>query len=272
MTLWSLRDAARALKGRVLGDDSVAPSSLDLDTRTLRPGACFVALRAERDGHDFAAQAAAQGAAALLVDHELGLPLPQLVVRDTLAALQDWGRLRLEQVRPAQVFGVTGSVGKTTTKELLASALGAWKTPGNRNNTLGVPQALATLPAGEAAAVLEMGMSFAGEIDTLCRIAPLDFGLITCVGTAHLENFPDGQEGIARAKGELVAGLLPGGTWVHLAADPCAAGSPSRAGPTAPARCGWASGRSTGGATPPPWGRRASASCCASLRAPSRSA
>jgi UDP-N-acetylmuramoyl-tripeptide--D-alanyl-D-alanine ligase len=219
MTLWTLRDAAAALRGRVAGDDSVAPASLDLDSRTLQPGGCFVALRAERDGHEFAARAAERGAVALMVDHELEGSLPQLVVRDTLAALQEWGRLRLEQARPRQVFAVTGSVGKTTTKELLAAATGAWRTPGNRNNTLGVPQALATLPEGLDTAVLEMGMSFAGEIDTLCRIAPPDFGLITCIGSAHLENFPDGEEGIARAKGELVAGLRAGGTWVHLGSD-----------------------------------------------------
>lgn len=220
MPLWTLDDAARALQGRVLGDGGVRPSGLSLDGRTLVPGEAFVALRADRDGHDFAAQAVQKGAAALLVDHQLDLPVPQLVVRDTLEALQSWGRLRLEQVRPAAVFGVTGSVGKTSTKELLAAAVQGWRTPGNRNNTLGLPEALAGLPDGETAAVLEMGMSYPGEIETLVRIAPLDFGLITCVGTAHVENFPTGQEGIARAKGELVAGLRPGGTWVHLGSDP----------------------------------------------------
>jgi UDP-N-acetylmuramoyl-tripeptide--D-alanyl-D-alanine ligase len=110
-------------------------------------------------------------------------------------------------------------VGKTSTKELLAAATGAWKTPGNRNNTLGLPEALATLPAGEAAAVLEMGMSTPGEIRRLTEIAPPDFGLITNIGPAHLENFAEGQQGIARAKGELVAGIRPGGAWTHLAQD-----------------------------------------------------
>jgi UDP-N-acetylmuramoyl-tripeptide--D-alanyl-D-alanine ligase len=219
MDLWSLDQAAQALKGTVQGDGSVRPTGLSLDGRTLVAGEAFVALRAERDGHDFAAQAVAQGAAALVVDHPLELPVPQLVVRDTLEALQAWGRLRLEAVRPSAVFGVTGSVGKTSTKELLAAAVHGWRTPGNRNNTLGLPQALASLPAGTGAVVLEMGMSFPGEIATLVSIAPPDFGLITCVGSAHLENFPDGQEGIARAKGELVAGLRPGGSWVHLATD-----------------------------------------------------
>ena len=219
MPLWTLDQAAHALLGSTVGDAGVRPTGLSLDGRTLAPGEAFVALRAERDGHAFAAQALAQGACALLVDHALDLPVPQLVVRDTLEALQSWGRRRLEEVRPPLVFGVTGSVGKTSTKELLAAAVQGWRTPGNRNNTLGLPQALAGLPDGEAAAVLEMGMSTPGEIATLVAIAPLDFGLITCIGSAHIENFPDGQEGIARAKGELVAGLQPGGTWVHLGTD-----------------------------------------------------
>lgn len=220
MTLWSLFQVASQVGGELLGDGSVVPSSLSLDTRTLQPGACFVALRAERDGHDFAAQAVEKGAAALLVEHPLATDCPQLVVPDTLAALQHWGQARLAAVRPMQVCGITGSVGKTSTKELLAAAVGAWKTPGNRNNTLGLPEALATLPEGLDSAVLEMGMSTPGEIQQLTRIAPLDAGLITLVGTAHIENFPSGQQGIAEAKGELVAGLNRGGLWVHLASDP----------------------------------------------------
>lgn len=219
MSLWSLHQVASQVGGEVLGEGSVVPASLSLDTRTLEPGACFVALRAERDGHTFAAQAVAQGAAALLVDHPQDLACPQLVVPDTLAALQRWGQARLAAVRPPQVLGVTGSVGKTSTKELLAAALGAWKTPGNRNNTLGLPEALATLPEGLGAAVLEMGMSTPGEIKRLTEIAPLDAGLITLVGTAHIENFSEGQQGIAQAKGELVAGLNRGGAWAHLATD-----------------------------------------------------
>jgi UDP-N-acetylmuramoyl-tripeptide--D-alanyl-D-alanine ligase len=210
--------------GELLGNGAVVPTSLSIDTRTLQPGACFVALRAERDGHEFTEQAVAKGAAALLVDHPLDLPLdrdcPQLIVPDTLVALQRWGQARLAAVRPGMVFGVTGSVGKTSTKELLAAAVGGWKTPGNRNNALGLPEALATLTTGLDATVLEMGMSTAGEIRRLTEIAPLDAGLITLVGTAHIENFPTGQQGIATAKGELVAGLKPDGIWAHLAADP----------------------------------------------------
>lgn len=219
MNLWSLFQVASQVGGEILGDGAVVPSSLSLDTRTIQPGACFVALRALRDGHDFAGQAVEKGAAALLVDHPVDSDCPQLVVPDTEVALQRWGQARLAALRPKAVFGVTGSVGKTSTKELLAAAVGGWKTPGNRNNTLGLPEALATLPEGLSAAVLEMGMSTPGEIRLLTEIAPLDFGLITLIGTAHAENFAHGQQGIAEAKGELVAGLVPGGVWAHLASD-----------------------------------------------------
>jgi UDP-N-acetylmuramoyl-tripeptide--D-alanyl-D-alanine ligase len=220
MSQWSLFQVASQVGGEILGEGAVMPSSLSMDTRTIQPGACFVAIRAERDGHEFAGQAVAKGASALLVDHPLDSDCPQLIVPDTLAALQRWGQARLAAVRPMTVFGITGSVGKTSTKELLAAAVGGWKTPGNRNNTLGLPEALATLPEGLQAAVLEMGMSTPGEIRRLTEIAPLDAGIITLVGTAHIENFPLGPQGVAEAKGELVAGLNRGGIWAHLASDP----------------------------------------------------
>ena len=219
MSAWRLSEVQAAVGGDCRGEGDPAPAALSMDTRTLNPGSGFVAIRAQRDGHGFAAEAVARGAVALLVDHELALEVPQLVVPDTLAALQRWAQARLQACRPRVVFAVTGSVGKTSTKDLLAAATGAWKTPGNRNNLLGLPEALATLPAGLDAAALEMGMSIPGEIEQLTRIAPPDFGLVTNIGMAHMGNFVDGQEGVARAKGELVAGLRPGGLWVHLADD-----------------------------------------------------
>ncbi len=191
-----------------------------MDTRTLEPNSCFVAIRADRDGHEFARTAVEKGASCLLVDHALDLPVAQLIVPDTLKALQAWARTRLKAVSPRAVMGVTGSVGKTSTKELLAGATSGWKTPGNRNNTLGLPEALSTLPANTDCVVLEMGMSTPGEIRCLTGIAPLDFGLITVVGQSHMENFPEGQKGIARAKGELVEGLKKDGLWVYHAEDP----------------------------------------------------
>jgi UDP-N-acetylmuramoyl-tripeptide--D-alanyl-D-alanine ligase len=220
MSLWSLAQVAPHLGAELVGDGAVVPGALSMDTRTIQKGDCFVAIRAERDGHAFIEQAIEKGATALLVDHRLEARVPQLVVGNTLLALQRWGQARLEAARPPAVFGVTGSVGKTSTKELLAAAVGGWKTPGNRNNTLGMPEALATLPEGMKAIVLEMGMSTPGEIQRLTEIAPLDFGLITLIGTAHIENFVDGQQGIAKAKGELVAGLRKNGMWTHLVNDP----------------------------------------------------
>jgi len=212
--LFTLSQLSSMLNANLVGDGDIVPTGVGLDSRTILRGECFTALRAERDGHEFAAMAVERGASCLLVDHQLDTPVPQLVVNDTLAALQAWGQLRLRACRPHTVFGVTGSVGKTSTKELLAGAISAWKTPGNRNNTLGLPAALAVLPDGLNAAVLEMGMSTPGEIRRLTEIAPPDFGVITNVGIAHMENFPNGQEGIACAKGELAAGLVPGGAWV----------------------------------------------------------
>ena len=220
MSCWSLREAQAAVGGVLAGDGEVAPAALSMDTRTIHPGDLFVAIRGQRDAHAFAAEAVAKGAAALLVDHELPLAVPQLIVPDTLAALQRWGQARLAAFRPRVVLAITGSVGKTSTKELLAGATGGWKTPGNRNNTFGLPEALATLPEGLDSVVLEMGMSTPGEIRRLTEIAPPDFGLITNIGSVHMEYFADGQQGIARAKGELVEALPPSGTWVHLADDP----------------------------------------------------
>ncbi|MDR2697806.1 MAG: UDP-N-acetylmuramoyl-tripeptide--D-alanyl-D-alanine ligase [Holophagales bacterium] len=218
--LFALSQLSSILDANLVGDGSIAPTGVGLDSRSIQRGECFTALRAERDGHEYAAMAIEKGASCLLVDHNLDMPVPQLVVNDTLAALQTWGQARLRACRPSAVFGVTGSVGKTSTKELLAGAISAWKTPGNRNNTLGLPAALAALPDGLDAAVLEMGMSTPGEIQRLTEIAPLDFGVITNVGIAHMGNFPNGQEGIACAKGELAAGLIPGGAWVFPKDDP----------------------------------------------------
>jgi len=219
MVLFTLSHLAAVLKAKLVGDGGVVPVGVSLDSRSTLPGECFTALRGERDGHEYAAMAVEKGASCLLLDHQLDIAVPQLIVVDTLKALQAWGQTRMRTHRPKAVFGVTGSVGKTSTKELLAGALSAWKTPGNRNNTYGLPAALAILPEDVNAAVLEMGMSTPGEIRRLTEIAPLDFGVITNVGIAHLENFPNGQEAIATAKGELVVGLKPGGAWVFPKED-----------------------------------------------------
>lgn len=197
-----------------------------IDSRTLQPGDLFFAIRGERfDGHDFVAAALERGAVAAVVSQptpsgqnkagqgwgtQSSSDRPVLVVEDTLAALQrlaakvrrQWGR---------RIVGITGSAGKTTTKEAAAAVLGAkfrvLKSQGNLNNGYGLPLQLLRLEPEHDLAVIEMGMSHAGEIAGLCRIAAPDWGVVTNVGNAHAENFADGVAGIARAKYELVAGL-----------------------------------------------------------------
>ena len=187
-------------------------SGWSIDSRTAEAGDLFVALRGERhDGHSFVSEMLQRGAAAALVDH--ALPGAALVVRDTQRALEELGR----QVRLSWggvVVGVTGSAGKTTTKDVIAALLAvefpAGKTVGNLNNHIGVPLSILRLPDEARVAVLEMGMNHAGEIRHLCGIARPDFGVVTNVGYAHIEYF-DGIEGIALAKRELVECLSPAG-------------------------------------------------------------
>ncbi|MFZ5445431.1 MAG: UDP-N-acetylmuramoyl-tripeptide--D-alanyl-D-alanine ligase [Myxococcota bacterium] len=188
------------------------------DTRALTPGCLFVALKGERfDGHDFLAQAVAGGAAGVVVSQPVsGLEANVYEVSDTLHALGRLARLHRDRFS-SPVVAVTGSNGKTTTKELVAAILAtrgpALKTQGNLNNEIGVPLTLFNLEPTHVAAVIEMGMNHAGEISRLADIARPDAGLITIVQPAHLEGLGS-LEGVARAKGELFRGLLPGTTAV----------------------------------------------------------
>jgi UDP-N-acetylmuramoyl-tripeptide--D-alanyl-D-alanine ligase len=191
-----------------------------IDTRTLAPGDLFFAIRGERfDAHDFVADALAKGACAAVVASAKARDLlpeghahPLLLVEDPLAALQTlaaavrrhWGK---------RVVAVTGSAGKTTTKEAIATVLAkqfrVLKSKGNLNNHFGLPLQLLKLSPEDEVAVVEMGMSGAGEIAALCQIASPDWGVVTNVGNAHAEGFADGIAGVARAKYELVEGLSP---------------------------------------------------------------
>lgn len=212
---------------RVLGQNIAAQGDIcawSTDSREPQAGVVFVALRGERfDGHDFVAQALAQGAMAAIVDHEVsGADGLQIVVPETLAALQQIAAAaRKKWKRP--VIAVTGSAGKTSTKEAIAALLGAGlvvgKTVGNLNNHIGVPLSILRIVDDAEAAVLEMGMNHAGEIARLCEIGQPDVGVVTNVGMAHIENF-EGIEGIAAAKAELIHGLGPAGVAVLNADDP----------------------------------------------------
>jgi UDP-N-acetylmuramoyl-tripeptide--D-alanyl-D-alanine ligase len=223
----SLERVLEATAGRLV---SPAPSrlalkSVSIDSRTLQPGALFVAIRGPRfDGHDFLADAHARGAAMALVEHELQAPpgLPLVCVASTTRALADLAR----QVRRAfagPVVAVTGSVGKTTTKDMTAELLAArgpvLKTEGNLNNQYGLPLTLLRLTDEHAAAVVELGMSAAGEIRALSAVAEPDVATITRIAPVHLE-FLASTDAIADAKGEILEGLKPGGSAVLNGDDP----------------------------------------------------
>ncbi|MDX5349518.1 MAG: UDP-N-acetylmuramoyl-tripeptide--D-alanyl-D-alanine ligase [Paracoccaceae bacterium] len=218
--LWTSADAATATGGRLTADWQAG--GVSIDTRTLQPGDLFVALRDVRDGHDFVAQALQKGAAAALVSRipdGVAPDAPLLVVPDVLQALQALGAFARARTR-ARVVGVTGSVGKTSTKEMLRAILsGQGRThaaEASYNNHWGVPLTLARMPADADFAVIEIGMSHPGEIAPLARLARLDVAMVTTVAPAHLEAF-DSVEGIAHEKASIFDGLVPGGTAIFNA-------------------------------------------------------
>lgn len=211
MKAFTLQEAAAAL-GLPQMQAQATLADVCTDTRKIQPGSLFVCLRGERfDGHSFASQAAQLGAAALLVDHPVDADVPQLVVTDTgkaLLQLAGWYRRRFQ----LPVVGLTGSVGKTTTKEFIALVLGAkyntLKTQGNLNNEIGVPQMLFRLEDSHMAAVIEMGMNHFGEISRLTRAVAPTVGLITNIGVSHIENLGS-RAGILQAKLEILEGMAP---------------------------------------------------------------
>ena len=215
--LWTSADAAAATDGRATRPFAV--TGLSIDTRTIRPGELFVALKDVRDGHDFVRDALARGAAAALVSR---IPDgcsdsdPLLLVEDVLTALEALGRAGRARTR-ARVIAVTGSVGKTSSKEMLRAVLSAQgrvhAAEASFNNHWGVPITLARLPEDADFAVIEIGMNHPGEIAPLARLARPHAAMITTIAPAHLEAFED-LAGIAREKATIFEGLEPGGVAV----------------------------------------------------------
>jgi UDP-N-acetylmuramoyl-tripeptide--D-alanyl-D-alanine ligase len=193
---------------------------ISTDSRNMVPGSLFVPLRGGRfDGHDYLSQAVRSGAAACLSEQVVeGLPVPVIRVADTLRALGDIAAAHRLQLH-GPLIAITGSAGKTTTKEMLASILSqsapGLKTFGNFNNLIGVPLTLLRLDKSHQWAVVEMGTSALGEIQRLTEIARPTIGVITNVGEAHLETL-HGLDGVSRAKGELYAGLSGGTAIINL--------------------------------------------------------
>src|ERR1019366_3227686 len=230
MTL-TLQDVARAT-GAAGNPPPGTATGWSVDTRTQNPGDVYFALRGpNHDGHDFLSAAAAQGAAAVVVGQaprpshpsEARTVPAELIVPDTEQALQNlaaWAR----QKWGGRIVAVTGSAGKTTTKDAIAHLLETafpvvGKTNGNFNNHVGVPLSLLRLPDACHVGVIEIGMNHAGEIRQLAAVAKPNVGVVTNIGYAHVEFF-DSIEGIAAAKRELIEGLRPDGVAVLNADDP----------------------------------------------------
>ncbi len=210
--LWTLDELARATGGKLEGapNAKAAVTGLSIDTRTLQPGDLFVALKDVRDGHDFVGTAFKAGAVAALVSNSYEAKPddgPLLRVPDTLRGLEDIGRAaRARLSDDARIIAVTGSVGKTGTKEMLrACCMSAGSTHAadkSFNNHLGVPLTLARMPRETRFGVFEIGMNHAGEITPLVAMVRPHVALVTTVEPVHIEHFPN-IEGIAHAKAEI---------------------------------------------------------------------
>ena len=221
----TLSEIAAVTEGALHGGpaDGVA-TSFAFDSRELEPGACFVALRGARDGHDFVVDAFAAGALVALVER---IPADVrsgawIVVPDPLAALARLGAWARSRLAGATVVGITGSAGKTATKDLtaaaLASSLAVHASVGSYNNEFGLPLTLLAAPTGTEVVVAEMGARFAGNVADLCAIARPDVGIVTHIGLAHAEHL-GGRAGIATVKGELLEALPAAGVAVVNADD-----------------------------------------------------
>ena len=205
--------------------DSQPIGLVTTDSREVCPGCIFVAFPGERfDGHDFAAKALEEGAAYVVLNHPgEGVPAERAVISpDSYHAMMVMGANYRSQFHP-KVVGVTGSVGKTTTKQMTYAAIAGFgntiKTEGNQNNELGLPRTMFRIGKETQYAVVEMGMSHAGEIERLSKCARPDVGIITCIGVSHIGNLGS-QENICKAKLEICAGLPEGAPLVLNGDDP----------------------------------------------------
>ncbi|NDV00362.1 UDP-N-acetylmuramoyl-tripeptide--D-alanyl-D-alanine ligase [Pseudoroseicyclus tamaricis] len=223
MSLWTAAEAAQATGGRATSDWQA--TGVSIDTRTLQPGDLFIALKDVRDGHDFVAQALEKGAAAALVSRVpegVAEDAPLLIVGDVLDGLTALGRAGRAR-SGARVVAITGSVGKTSTKEMVRAALAGQgrvhAAEASYNNHWGVPLTLARMPRETEFAVLEIGMNHPGEIAPLAQLAHPHVAMITTIAAAHLEAF-DSLDGIADEKAAIFSGLTGDGTAIVNAALP----------------------------------------------------
>lgn len=220
--LWHGYQVVAATGGEARGGSDWSVNGLSIDTRTIRQGDLFIALEAARDGHDFVAEAFTRGASAVLVSRPIDVDGPQVLVADTMGALHGLAAAGRDR-NFGPLIGVTGSAGKTTTKEMLRHALAplgkVHAAIKSFNNHLGVPITLAELPPDADAGVIEMGMNHAGEIRELTKLVRPHIAIITTIAEAHIENLGS-LEAIADAKSEIAEGLRPEGVMILPADSP----------------------------------------------------
>ena len=226
MTFSTVGDIAAACAGTLYEVSPDVPiHAISTDTRNLNPGDVFVAIRGENfDGHDFADQAIAANASVVISDHVIN-GIPCIVVANTISAYADLARVHLHKVRerrPLKVIGITGSSGKTSTKDLITDVLTSEGTvvspPGSFNNEIGLPATVLRADEATTHLVLEMGMRGSGHIAYLCRIAAPDVSVLINIGSAHLGEVGS-REGIAAAKSEILTHMHPGGIAILNADD-----------------------------------------------------
>lgn len=216
---------SKAVQGEVLTENEVTVTGVEFDTRKISNGDLFVPLKGKNDGHDFVSKAIENGAAATLWSNDPATApegIAVILVNDTLAAFQALASYYLLEEHP-DVIAITGSNGKTTTKDMTESVLSqkyrTYKTQGNYNNDIGLPYTILHMPEGTEKLILEMGMDHANEISVLSELAEPDVAAITIIGEAHIENLGS-REKIADAKMEITTGLAPDGLLVIPADEP----------------------------------------------------
>ncbi|MBU4433824.1 MAG: UDP-N-acetylmuramoyl-tripeptide--D-alanyl-D-alanine ligase [Alphaproteobacteria bacterium] len=218
--LWTSEEIAAATGGQVLAP--FAATGVSIDSRSIEPGDLFVALTGARDGHEFVVQTVDKGAAGALVSKPVAVPA--VLVEDTFRGLERLGVAARERAVGARRGAITGSVGKTSVTRAVEAGLRlagkAHASVKSYNNHIGVPLTLARMPRDTERAVFEVGMNHADEITPLSRFIRPHAVAITTVGPVHLENFADGELGVARAKAEIFAGLEPNGVAVLNADNP----------------------------------------------------
>jgi UDP-N-acetylmuramoyl-tripeptide--D-alanyl-D-alanine ligase len=225
-TLFSADDIINATRGKLHGYSDWNIQSVQMDSREVKKGDLFIAIRPEKetekyrtsgqDGHNFVQAAYESGAVAGIVDHPINCPFPQIIVPDTLQAMRDLGAFAKERANLKHSIGITGSVGKTSTRDMVTTAFKGSNAVTHSsiksyNNMLGVPYTLSNMPQETEIGIFEVGMNFAGEITPLSQQVKPTIAIITWISESHIENFNNGLEGISDAKSELFNGMEKGG-------------------------------------------------------------